>query len=185
MQVKAQLRKKLKQERKSILDKVDTDIKICNYLLNCDQYKGAKTILFYASLDDEIITDFAIEFSLNIGKKVALPRCINDGGEMEFYFINSFDDLTCGHFNVREPDINKCERVTDFKNSICIVPALSFDKKGYRLGYGKGYYDRFLKKYTSLSIGLCYNKLITDELPIGEFDIPVNYIITEDGLFSV
>ncbi|MGN1122771.1 MAG: 5-formyltetrahydrofolate cyclo-ligase [Eubacterium sp.] len=185
MQVKSELRKSFKELRKSIDNKSCADKLICDNLLNSELYSKADTVLFYAALEDEINTDYAMLCALNAGKRIALPRCINSFGEMEFYYIQSLDDLICGHFNVREPDINKCSRVTDFSNSICIVPAVSFDKNGYRLGYGKGYYDRFLKKYTSLSIGLCYNKLITDELPIGEFDVPVNYIISENGLIAV
>jgi 5-formyltetrahydrofolate cyclo-ligase len=104
---------------------------------------------------------------------------------MDFYYINSMSDLVEGHFGVREPNTATCTKVTDFKDSVCIVPAISYDKLGYRLGYGKGYYDRFLKKFTIISVGMCYNELITDRLPIGEYDVPVDYIITQDGVFSV
>ncbi|MBO5495696.1 MAG: 5-formyltetrahydrofolate cyclo-ligase, partial [Eubacterium sp.] len=72
-----------------------------------------------------------------------------------------------------------CERVTDFEGSLCVVPAVCYDNKGFRLGYGRGYYDRFLKNYISKSVGLCYNELLVDDLPVEEYDIPVGSVITD------
>ncbi len=84
-----------------------------------------------------------------------------------------------------EPDIEICEKVSDFRNSVCLVPGYSFDMLGYRLGYGKGYYDRFLKKFTIISIGLCYNNFLSNELPADDYDAAVNFIATEDKLISL
>lgn len=179
MQIKSELRKALKAKRAAVDKKAEKDDFIRENLMCSDLYLDAKTILFYCAVDSEIDIDDCIADALLLGKRAALPVCINDRGDMEFYYINSFDDLNTGFFGVREPDVNKCERVSDLSNTICVVPAIAYDKKGYRLGYGKGYYDRFLQKNALLSIGLCYNELIEDELPIGEFDIPVDYIITE------
>lgn len=184
MSVKSKLRTELKEKRKTIKNKAINDSKIREELICCNEYLSAQTVLFYASLKDEINIDDCIADALYLGKRVALPVCINSNGNMKYYYINSLDDLIIGHFGVREPDVNKCDEVVDFTNSICIVPAIAFDKKGYRLGYGKGYYDRFLENYASLSIGLCYNDLVVDELPIGEYDVPVNMIITQNGCFE-
>lgn len=183
--MKKELRKIFKSKRRAISDKKKRDFEISERLVCSDLYQNASTVLFYAALDDEINTDACIANALVCKKKVALPRCINGSGDMEFYYINSLDDLENGFFGVREPDIKKCSVVTDFTDALCIVPALAYDKKGYRLGYGKGFYDKFLQKINCISIGLCYNELIVDELPINQFDIPVNYIITEDSFFTV
>lgn len=185
MQIKEKLRQELKIKRKNIKDKDFLDKKICENLLKCDAYNNAKTILFYAALDDEINIDFCIEYAVSQGKKSALPACMDKSGNMKFYYINTLSDLKYGYFGLREPDIKICREVTDFSDSICIVPALAYDRQGFRLGYGKGYYDRFLQNFSFISLGLCYNELIQDNLPIGEFDVPVNYIITQDGVFSV
>lgn len=185
MQIKNELRKTLKKKRKQIYKKNDKDAFIRENLICSDFYLDANIILFYAALDDEINVDECIEDALMLGKQVALPVCTNDKGEMKFYYISSMSDLNSGFFGVREPDINKCQEVTDYSNSICILPGIAYDKRGYRLGYGKGYYDRFMQKNTSLFIGLCYNELVDDELPIGEYDIPVKYIITENGFIAV
>lgn len=185
MQIKREFRKELKSKRKNIEKKAQNDEFIRENLICSDLYLDAKQVLFYASLDDEINIDECINDALLLGKRAALPVCADDNGNMEFYYINTMDDLKSGSFGVREPDINKCEKVTDFSDSICVVPAIAYDKNGYRLGYGKGYYDRFLKNNALISVGVCYNELIEDNLPRDEYDIPVNYVITQSGLIVV
>ena len=184
MQIKSELRKELKQKRKNIRNKTELDRKICSNLLNCDVYKNAKTVLFYAALDDEINVDECINSALCSGKRVALPVCTDNQGSMKFYYINSLNDVRPGLFGVREPDTEICCEVADFTDAICIVPAIAYDKRGYRLGYGKGYYDRFLENFTFISVGLCYNEIVENILPIGEHDVPVNYIITEEDVLG-
>ena len=183
--MKKELRKKLKACRRKISNKSLCDSKICNYLTESNLFKNADTILFYAALEDEINIDECINIALLQGKKAALPVCLDDNGNMKFYYINSLTDIKTGHFGVREPDTCICREVTDFSGSICIVPAIAYDRKGYRLGYGKGYYDRFLENFSFISVGLCYNELIVDVLPLGEYDIPVDCIITQDGMLTV
>lgn len=185
MQIKKELRKELKSKRKNLEKKAQSDEFIRENLICSDLYLESKQVLFYAGLDDEINLDECINDALLLSKKAALPVCTDDSGNMEFYYINAMNDLKSGFFGVREPDINKCEKVTDFSDSICIVPAIAYDKSGYRLGYGKGYYDRFLKNNTLISVGVCYNELIEEDLPRDEYDIPVNYIITQSGLIVV
>lgn len=182
---KESLRKSILSKRRNIENKGEKDELIRENLICNDLYLNAKQVLFYAPLNDEINIDDCINDALMLKKRVALPTCTDNNGNMKFYNISSLDDLKLGHFGVREPDTDKCEEVTDFNNSICVVPALAFSKKGFRLGYGKGYYDRFLKNYISISIGLCYNELVLNELPTDEFDIPVNYVITENSIITV
>ncbi len=183
MSVKSELRKELKLKRK-LIHSLQTDNKICENLICSDMYIHAKQILFYAALDDEINVDSCVNNALSLGKKVAFPRCSDDKGNMKFYYINSLNDLEEGFFGVREPNENACQ-VTDFSDTVCIVPAISYDLLGYRLGYGKGYYDRFLQNCSLISVGLCYNKLISDKIPADKHDVPVNYIITESGVSTV
>lgn len=185
MSVKAEIRKKLKAKRKAVTEKDKKDKIISDNLLAFEPYKNADTVLFYSALDDEINIDRCIENALENGKRVALPVCTDKNGNMKFYLINSLFDIKTGYFGVREPDVSICKEIDDLSSSICIVPAIAYDKKGFRLGYGKGYYDRFLENYTSLSVGLCYNELIEDKLPNGDYDIPVDYIICENGVLSV
>lgn len=184
MSVKSELRKKYKQIRKNVDDKACKDKIINHYLCNLKSLKNSKTILFYAALDDEVNLDSSIKFMLENGKRVALPVCIDNDGKMQYYYIRSFDDVQVGAFGVREPNTSVCDTVDNFKSAICIVPAIAFDKSGYRLGYGKGYYDKFLSDFNGISIGISYDECITQKLCIDSFDIPVDYIVTQSGVFS-
>ncbi|MDE5670139.1 MAG: 5-formyltetrahydrofolate cyclo-ligase [Eubacterium sp.] len=182
MHVKSKLRKHFRQQRKTIADKSKKDFLICQNVIKSDLFINANQILCYYPLQDEINTLSIVETAFKYGKRVALPYCTDDNGNMEFYYIHSLDDLKPGSYDIMEPDTEICKKVADFSNSLCIVPAFAFDKKGFRLGYGKGYYDRFLKKFTFNTIGLCYNSFLNDSLPADDYDIAVKYIATEDKI---
>ena len=109
--------------------------------------------------------------------------CLDKKGLMEFRFIESISDLKCGMYEIREPDADRCEKADYDSNSLCFVPAICFDKKGYRLGYGKGYYDRFLEHFDGISVGVCFEGCVTEALPRGEHDKKVNYLITDDKIY--
>lgn len=184
MLLKSEIRKEIKHQRKLIENKIELDDKIISQLICSDFYKSSNTILSYASLDDEICTDKLINNALSDGKTVALPYCCDNEGHMLFYIINSTDDLINGSFGVREPNINKCTLLNNFDNAIIIVPGLCFSPDGSRLGYGKGYYDRFLQNKSLISIGLCYNSFIINNIPADKYDIPVDYIISEKRIYN-
>lgn len=184
--IKKQLRADCKQARKEMdsTEKQTFDKKIKNKLLNLFIMRDAETVLTYVSTDIEVDTKSLLEELFKSKKRVAVPKCENNDGDMAFYLINSFDDLESGYCGVLEPIPQKCEMLTEFENSVCIVPAFLFDKKGYRLGYGKGYYDRFLAGYTGISVGICYDGNITDSLFHGKFDRPVNMIVTDKQIID-
>jgi 5-formyltetrahydrofolate cyclo-ligase len=98
---------------------------------------------------------------------------------MDYYYINSFDDLEKGAYGLMEPDINKCQKVTDLNKGICLVPGLVYDREGYRLGFGKGYYDRFLINFHGITIGICYSRCVEQSLPRGFYDKPIDLVVTE------
>ena len=110
-QDKKLLRKYIKVERTKIENKTLLDSKICMNFLSSSLYNDAKTVLTYCSLPDEINTDIIIKTALRDGKKVGVPYCLDDAGNMTFYYINSFDDLHIGSFGVREPNTDKCKEV--------------------------------------------------------------------------
>lgn len=181
---KKNLRKKYKNLRISMLqdEKAEKDNKIFSRLIQTREYREAKTILPYVSTDIEVDTKKLIEYSLANSKSVAVPYCVENSREMDFYLIKSPDDLKPRTFGVLEPDSEKCEKLTDFTSSICIVPALSYDMYGFRLGYGKGYYDRFLNRYNGKKIGICYESCITARLRKGRYDVACEAIITENRI---
>ena len=185
MQIKSELRRFYREKRKSLADKETKDQQICEGFLNSEFYENARTLLCYAALKGEIDIDSIMEKALLDGKRVSLPRCSDLSGNMCFYYINSLSDLTDGSFGIREPDPVTCEKVESFSDCVCLVPALAFDKSGYRLGYGKGYYDRFIKKFIIISVGLCYNEFLSDALPVEEHDEAVDYIATESEIICL
>lgn len=180
-ELKTQMRVRLKKQRANMgtEKRREMDEKIKNRLLSLWQYKNCRQLFVYVSKDIEVDTKQIILKALSDGKKVAAPRCITEGNLMDFYYIRSIDDLEKGTFGVLEPKTDLCEKVTDFSDGVCIVPGLSFDSEGYRLGYGKGYYDRFLNGFTGCKIGICYSACVKWELPHGFFDRPVDLLVTE------
>jgi 5-formyltetrahydrofolate cyclo-ligase len=144
-----------------------------------NEYKQCEILVCFVSTAIEVDTHKLIRHALDNGKAVAVPRCIDGTSLMQFYLINSLDDLEPGSFSVLEPIVDRCKKIDEFVHSVCIVPGLGFDMKGYRLGYGKGYYDRFLEGYKDKTIGICYNSCLKNLLPHGKYDKPVDILISE------
>ena len=180
-EVKSDLRSGFKNKRSSMSEhlKLNMDSEIQSRFLTLRQYSFCDTVFTYVSKDIEVDTLAIICAAWANGKRVAVPRCIKDTREMDFYYIESMDDLEEGSFGVLEPIEEKCEKVTDFSKGLCIVPGLSFDAEGYRLGYGKGYYDRFLSRFGGETVGLCYSNCIKWKLPHGRYDRAVDMIVTD------
>ena len=178
---KNSLRDKAKKMRRDMDQalKAKMDEQIAQRLYGLYQYREADTILCYVSKPIEVNTIPIIEQALRDGKQVACPRCVEGTRQMEFYLIRSLNDLEKRTFGVLEPKVPECQRLLDFSGSICIVPALMYDLKGYRLGYGGGYYDRFLSGYDGFKIGVTYRRNILRFLHYGRFDVPVDLIVTE------
>lgn len=148
------------------------------------QYKDCYTVLTYVSTPTEVDTHEIILGSLADGKRVAVPRCIPGTNEMEFFYITSMDDLREGSYKLLEPDPRRCEKLDAArtqlaKGCICIVPGFVFDFDGYRIGYGKGYYDRFLNSWPCVKIGICYSECVKYRLLRGRYDIAVDLLITD------
>lgn len=179
---KKELRERFKGWRKglSVVDKTRRDIQILTRLTSTSVYKSCKVLLTYVSTPIEVDTRGLIERAISDGKTVAVPKCINGTRDMKFYIIKSMADLEPGTFSVLEPIVGKCKELTQFRGSLCIVPGLAFDMDGYRLGYGKGYYDRFLDSTDGiLKAGVCYCACTMNKLIRGKYDMPVDIIITE------
>lgn len=185
--IKAKLRGDLKKRRITMPERKKTalDAKIQNRLMNLWAFRQADTILTYVSTPIEVDTKRMIEAALKMGKTVAVPRCKSAERQMNFYLIKSLNELSPGTFGVLEPLSDTRKPFTDFNNSLCVVPGLAFDVNGYRLGYGKGYYDRFLRNYTGTTIGICYDDNIKERLPHGKYDVAVQMLITEKEVLSI
>ena len=179
MDSKKQLRKKYSEIRAHITDKAAKDADIAERLLSLDRVREADCLMAYASFGSEVETYGIIDALLGSDTKIAYPRC-EDDGIMTFHIIESFADLHEGMYRISEPDITLPQAVITDK-TVCLIPGLAFTEKGGRLGYGGGYYDRFLIENPHIyTIALSYEELIADELPLLQHDLLVNSIVTEE-----
>ena len=183
-QDKKSLRIIYKKIRSSVIGRDTKNKSITDLVLESQHYKNADKIFSYWAVDSEVETSDIIAKALKDNKKVALPKCTDKDGNMEFYYITSLSDLLDGMYGIKEPPTNcPADDYTDC--SLCLVPALSFDKEGYRLGYGKGYYDRFLSRFKGVSIGLCFSDCLSEKLPRDAYDKKVNYIVTNEKIYDI
>ena len=179
---KTELRKKYKQIRREMPESVkkNRDKSIFFKLVNLEAYKKSRIVLTYVSTEIEVDTMEFIEYALKDNKIVAVPKCVDGTRDMIFYIIKSIDDLKPGAFSVLEPVPEKCRVLREFDGAFCIVPALVYDRYGYRLGYGKGYYDRFLSAHPNMHrVGIGYCCCTVTKLIHGRFDVSVNTLVTE------
>lgn len=184
---KRELRKSCTQIRDGILpeQKRAADEKILRLFTSLSSYRFSDLVLLYAPIKSEIDVTPLFESVLCSGKRLALPLCEKEPGVMTFRLIDDPADLIPGSFGVMEPrqQAPVCPKEDLLREStVLAVPALAFDKKGYRLGYGKGYYDRFLAEFKGTSVGLVYRKLLFDHLPRGYYDRRVDLLISESGV---
>ena len=184
---KKTLRNKTKKYRRTLDPnyKKKLDKKISKIFLDSCLYKDASTIFCYVSTPIEVDTKIIIEKALSDGKTVAVPRCIKNTRFMEFIPIKSYNDLEKGTFGVLEPKKCFTEGIKGDENTVSLIPALMYDSKGYRLGYGGGYYDRFLSRFKGKSVGIIYSQNITKKLLKGRYDVPVSYIISQSSLRKI
>lgn len=179
--LKTELRAKHRKIRENCPEnvKVCLDKKIAQSFLSLDEYKQSKKLFVFVSSKIEVDTSDIIRRAFNDGKQVAVPKCTDKNGKMEFYFISSVNQLEKGSFGIMEPNTDICEQVKELNDGLCVVPGICFDMYGYRIGFGKGYYDRFLERFGGVTVGLCYSKCTERELPRGNHDRPVDILITE------
>lgn len=184
---KKELRERMLRQRSmlTIEEKRQMGGGILSKILSLDEYKKTEILFTYVSLKDEVDTFALISAALKSGKRVAVPRCIEGKPLMEFFFIHSRSELGRGSYGVLEPDRNP-QRLCTCRNGLCILPGLSFDRDGTRLGYGKGYYDRFLQKFDGDTAGVCFSPLLSNRpLPTGRFDVPANIVVTDREIIKI
>lgn len=176
------LRNNLNIEEKHKKDKMIKDI-----LFNDTDFICAKVILFYASFKSEVDTIGMLEEAIKLKKRIVLPFILSKKHKMlgisEIFALN---ELSLSNWGILEPTQINLIKFQDV--DLIIVPGVVFDKYGYRLGYGEGYYDRLLKIKTLkkvIKIGLCYSLQLVDKISnVNKNDIPVDKIITEDGIIE-
>lgn len=176
---KKETRKFYKSIRDSIPEneRIALSKSITDLIIESDFYAFADKLLVFIPIGSEVNTFPLITRALCDGKTVAIP--VIDGKEMHFAVINSLDELVPGEYNIPTAP-EGAEYIENFEKSLCIVPCLSCDKSLNRIGYGGGFYDRFLAAHTEIkTICVCFDKCLSDMLPAEEFDIKMNLCITD------
>ena len=153
------------------------DMEIQTRLLISPEYRAASTVLLYMARPFEIACSMILYAALANHKTVALPVCMEDH-RMEFRRIRSLTDVAPGKYGILEPT-DKCEIVVPEKNTLCVCPALACDMRGYRLGFGGGYYDRFLNDFAGVKAALCYSDSLIPQIDTDEFDVKMDAIHTD------
>ncbi len=161
------------QQRKNELD---TEIQI--RLLISREYREADTVLLYMARSHEIATSKILYAALANHKTVGMPVCIDDE-HMIFRRIESKFDLVKGKFGILEPK-EICEEIKPDEHTLCVCPALSCDMRGSRLGFGGGYYDRYLSGFAGRKAALCYSDSIIPQIHSFDHDIPMDIIFTDN-----
>ncbi|MBL5766062.1 5-formyltetrahydrofolate cyclo-ligase [Heyndrickxia sporothermodurans] len=179
-----------KKELRECLKKDLSSIDRCTYeqnsyliakqLFGHPKFNAASTVAITLSRFPEVDTWQIIRKGWEVGKRMVVPKCIPKTKEMVFKEITSFKQLESVYFGLFEPIDGQTTEVKKEELDLIIVPGIAFTRNGYRLGFGGGYYDRFLHNYQGMTISLAFSSQIQSELPIEKHDIPVQRIITEN-----
>lgn len=172
MNKKDEIREEIKTKREALdpVKKEKLDKLIFEKILGIPDYQKAKTVLVYMAFKNEVDIVELIR-----DKQIVLPRV--DGERLELYRIESLDDLEEGAFGILEPK-KTCKKINPDEIDIAFIPGVAFDKKGHRIGFGKGFYDRLNKKLKCQKIGIAYDFQIVEEIPFECHDVPVDLLIT-------
>lgn len=166
--------------------RASSDAAIRRSLAGFALFSAAPLVLTYVSRGPEVDTRVIVRGLLSAGRRVAVPRCDPSAHALDFCEIASLDELSRGFRGILEPPAEaRALSTPELVGSVCLVPGLVFDGDGRRVGYGGGYYDRFLAFYPGDKIGLARTtQLSSNPLPRGDLDVPVDFIATEAGVWS-
>ncbi len=160
------------------------DAQICKNVIASPLFEKSDLIMLYYPLYNEIDTTAIFDEALRRGKKVCYPKCNVDKKAMRFFTVSGAECFEKGAYGICEPIECVEAALDDYAYVLCIVPCLSCDDYGMRLGYGAGYYDRFFAQNSGIDakIALCYEQCRTTELQSDEYDVAVDFIATQNSL---
>ncbi len=177
------IRKRMKQLRADMTrtERFEKSMRIFEQLITVPEFKRADRIYTYVSMDNEIDTIMLIDYSLSLEKRVFVPRV--SGRDMEFYEISDISELSPGYMGIYEPDINGKEPDYSRTGFMC-MPGLAFDKSYNRIGYGGGFYDRYLSVENKLyKAALAYEAQLLESIPTQDGDVRPDMIVTEESIY--
>lgn len=182
---KQELRKLLKEKRAAIPaeQRKEYDRAIVQNIACSDFFQNASMVLLYVPIDSEVNILPLARIARRLGKPIAFPRCNTEQNTMEFFILTEDMRLSPDAYRIPAPPANAPLCIPD-ERAVCIVPGLSFDPTGNRLGYGKGYYDRYLSTFPGVTVGALYAKLMLRHIPADPHDMAVEHLVTERGTFA-
>jgi len=182
---KDDIREEYKERRRQMSsdEKFRRDSAVCKAAEGLVSFRYAEYVLLYAATSDEIDVYEIARIAFEKGKKVCFPRCDKKTHTMKYHIVNSIDELSPDAYGILEPaeDAPVYDPASP-GGAVCFVPGLVYDRAGYRLGYGKGFYDRYLSAFSGCTIGVVYSDYILAEVPRGRFDVSVDILLTEKGV---
>lgn len=173
---KKALRSKIREQKRAMTPAQieEASSKLGEMFLKTDLYRNAKTIYGYLPYNQEVRTVPMLEQALADGKRVAVPKVYDD--EMRFIYLTDLNQVEKGYAGIPEPIAD--EPVAEDPTALVLMPGLAFDREGHRIGYGGGFYDKFLATEPNHpTVALCYAFQMVDELPTEEFDVPVDLVL--------
>ena len=184
MEEKSRIRKEVFADRKRISDAEvhEKSLLIMEKILALPTYQESQEVFVYVDAKHEVETMDFIRRCMADGKKVAAPRV--DGKAMDFYYITSKVDLESGYFGIMEPKVGLPMALE--KDALFVMPGVAFDREHHRVGYGGGFYDRYLERMPELKkVAVAYECQMFDEVPYEIFDIRPTILITEAGISRI
>jgi 5-formyltetrahydrofolate cyclo-ligase len=183
------LRKQAHANRNAQLEKDELSRRIVGAFMALPEYAVARTVMFYIDVRSEVRTRFDLELALQSGKTIVVPWC-NEHGELELFRLEHMDELAVGMYRILEPRTELRQlpekQVAVESLDLIMVPGVAFDRRGARMGHGKGYYDKLLqhaRRDTPL-IALAFECQLFDEIPVADHDVFMDFVITEDHVYA-
>ena len=181
MEEKKEIRKKIFKARKEHTDAwiLENSLRITEALTQLPEYRNAERIMAYADYNHEVITRYIIEQAWKDGKEVAVPKVF--GKDMVFYRLTDFSQLESGYFGIPEP--KEDGETVSWEEAMMVMPGVAFDKEHHRIGYGGGFYDRYLEKWPKLkTAAVAFSCQLFEAVPFESFDILPQILVTENGI---
>lgn len=173
---KKALRRSIREQKRAMSEaEIDArSAKLGQLLAASEAYRNARTIYGYLPYNQEVRTAPMLEQALREGKRVAVPKCY--GNEMKFIFLDDLSKVEKGYAGIPEPIAD--EPVADDETALVLMPGMAFDPQGHRIGYGGGFYDKFLAAEPNHpTLALCYEFQVLPKLETEEHDIPVDTVL--------
>ena len=178
-------KKMIRNDMRQLLKRMDEETYFCRSrlilqrLLQEPSIIKGKTIAVTMSVFPEVETNEIINALWRMGKIIAVPKCEPKTHAMDFYAISNFDQLETVYLNIEEPKTSETTYISKQEIDVIIVPGVVFNEAGYRVGFGGGYYDRYLLAFNGEKMSIAFDEQIVDSVPTEAHDIPVNIILTD------